>query len=69
MGLPPRRIDLLTEISAVDFDEAVRDAVIGKVGDEQVRCIGRDALIRNKRASGRPKDIADVAALEAQRPG
>lgn len=64
MGLPPRRIDVLTEISGVSFDEAVADPVIGQLGDEAVRCIGLDAMIVNKRASGRPKDLADVEVLE-----
>jgi hypothetical protein len=67
MGLPPRRIDLLTEISGVTFDEAVEDTIEGHLGSERVRCIGLDALIRNKVASGRPKDLADVAALEELR--
>lgn len=64
MGLPPNRIDLLTEISGVSFDEAARDTIAGHLGPETVRCIGFDALIRNKRAAGRLKDLADVAALE-----
>lgn len=64
IGLPPHRIDIITEISGVSFDEAVRDAVIGHLGPQPVSCIGLDALIRNKRAAGRPKDLADVAALE-----
>jgi hypothetical protein len=67
MGLPPRRIDVLTEISGVSFDEAVADPVIGRIGDETVRCIGLDAMLANKRASGRPKDLADVAVLEELR--
>ena len=64
MGLPPRRIDLLTEISGVEYDEAIRDPVVGHLGDELVRCIGLDALIRNKRATGRTKDTADAEVLE-----
>jgi hypothetical protein len=67
MGLPPRRIDVLTEISGVSFDDAVADPVIGRIGDESVRCIGLDAMLANKRASGRPKDLADVAVLEELR--
>lgn len=67
MGLPPNRIDLLTEISGVSFDEAIADAVAGHLGTETVRCIGLEALLRNKRASGRPKDLADVAVLKELR--
>jgi hypothetical protein len=64
MGLPPNRIDLLTSISGVSFDEALVDAVHGRLGTERVACIGFEALLRNKRASGRAKDLADVATLE-----
>lgn len=64
IGLPPRRIDLLTEISGVDFDEAWRHCVTSPVEGRPVRFIGRDALIQNKRATGRDKDRVDVAALE-----
>lgn len=64
MGLPPNRIDLLTEISGVDFDEAIFDNVIGHLGSTEVRCIGIEAMMKNKRASGRPKDLADLATLE-----
>lgn len=67
MGLPPRRIDVLTSISGVSFDEASVDFVVATLGRERVRCIGLDAMIRNKRASARPKDLADAAALEALR--
>jgi hypothetical protein len=67
MGLPPRRIDVLTKLSGVTFDEAIADAIVGRIGDEAVRCIGLDALIANKRAAGRAKDLADVEALEALR--
>lgn len=67
IGLPPRRIDVLTRISGVEFDEAVEHAVTGHLGGEPVRCIGFDALLANKRASGRAKDVADVEALEQLR--
>jgi hypothetical protein len=65
LGLPPRRIDLLTSISGVSYDEALADAIVTEVGGERVRCIGREAMIKNKLASGRTKDIADVEALRA----
>jgi Nucleotidyl transferase of unknown function (DUF2204) len=63
MGLPPRRIDVLTQISGVSFDDAVADAVVGNIGGEQARCIGLAAMLANKRASGRPKDLADAEVL------
>ena len=63
IGLPPRRIDVLTEISGVTFDEAWTSRVAGEVEGRTVGFIGRAALLKNKEASGRPKDIADAARL------
>ncbi len=67
IGLPPRRIDLLTSLSGVTFDEAIASTISGRVGAQEVRCIGIDAMIRNKRASGRTKDLADAEVLEELR--
>jgi hypothetical protein len=64
LGLPPRRIDILTQLSGITFDDAVVDRVIGHLRDVEVPCIGLDAMIRNKRAAGRLKDLADAAVLE-----
>lgn len=64
IGLPPFRIDILTELSGVSFDEASKDAISGRLGPEVVSCIGLVAMIRNKRATGRTKDLADAEALE-----
>jgi len=66
MGLPPRRIDLLTEISGVDFEEAWTGRVSLELDGLVLPVIGRTALLRNKRASGRPKDLIDVASLESE---
>jgi hypothetical protein len=63
IGLPPRRIDLLTAISGVDFEEAWPGHVVHDVGPLRVPFIGRDELVRNKRAAGRAKDRADLEAL------
>lgn len=63
IGLPPRRIDLLTSISGVEYSEAASEAVRGHVGPCAVRFIGKAALIKNKRATGRTKDLADVEQL------
>jgi hypothetical protein len=67
MGLPPRRIDVLTSLSGVSFEEAAAKVVRGSLGPHQVSCIGLEAMIRNKRASGRTKDIADAEVLEELR--
>lgn len=63
VGLPPRRIDILTSISGVTFDEAWSSRVTHDVRGLEVPFLGRDALVRNKRASGRAKDMADLEAL------
>jgi hypothetical protein len=63
IGLPPRRIDLLTAISGVQFEEAWPGRAVHEVGPLRVPFIGRSELVRNKRAAGRAKDRADLEAL------
>jgi hypothetical protein len=63
IGLPPRRIDVLTGVSGVDFEDAWHGRVVHRVTDLDVPFLGREALIRNKRASGRFKDLGDLEAL------
>lgn len=64
LGFPPGRIDLLTAIDGVTWDEVDQHAVKGTYGGATTRFIARADLIRNKRATGRPRDLADVAELE-----
>lgn len=64
VGLPPRRIDLLTSITGVDIEDAFRTRVEASVGALRLQFIGRAALLQNKRATDRPKDRADVIELE-----
>lgn len=66
-GVAPVRADLLTSIDGVTFDEAARDARAMTIDGRNVLVIGFDALIANKRASGRPQDLVDVDALLAIR--
>jgi hypothetical protein len=63
IGLPPRRIDVLTGVTGLAFDEAWDGRVVHRVGELEVPFLGRDALVRNKRASGRYKDLGDLEAL------
>ena len=63
IGLPPRRIDILTSITGVRFDEAWPARVEVDYGDVRVPVIGRDALVANKLALGRPKDLLDVELI------
>jgi hypothetical protein len=64
LGLPPRRIDILTLISGVTFEQASADSMRVTVGDVEFRVPSRAALLVNKRASGRPKDLEDAQRLE-----
>lgn len=64
IGVAPQRIDLLTLIDAVEFDEAWSERQEVEVAGLKVPVIGRRHLMRNKRATGRPKDLADAAWLE-----
>ena len=65
LGRAPSRIDLLTSISGVTIDEAFGTRVSAVINGIPVFTLGRDALIQNKRAVGRPQDLADLASLEA----
>jgi hypothetical protein len=64
IGVPPGRIDILTELTGITFSEAWPTRVRRPFGDVEADFIGRDALLRNKRALGRPKDLGDIEALE-----
>jgi hypothetical protein len=63
MGLPPGRIDVLTALTALTFEEAWVSRLEGSLGDAPVAFIGRDAFIRNKQATGRTRDLGDVESL------
>lgn len=63
IGLPPRRIDVLTSITGVGFDEAWLARVTHQVAGLAIPFLGRAELVRNKRATGRTKDLADLEAL------
>jgi hypothetical protein len=57
------RIDVLTELSGVTFEEAWPGRVRADFGTVGVDVLGRDAFIKNKRATGRARDLGDIAAL------
>ena len=69
LGRKPLRIDVMTSISGVGFREAWRDRLVGVLAGRDVAYLGREALIRNKAASARPKDLADLALLAEGRSG
>lgn len=68
LGDPPYRIDIVTESDGVLFEGAWERHVEVEIDGRQVPIIARVDLIANKRASGRPQDIADVARLASQDP-
>lgn len=67
-GVKPHLVEVLTTIDGVNFDEAFKGHQTVSVDGYDVPVIGYEALLQNKRASGRPKDLADVSWLEANPP-
>jgi hypothetical protein len=63
IGVPPGRIDVITELTGLAFADAWGGRERGHFGELQVDFIGRDAFIRNKRATGRAKDLGDIEGL------
>ncbi len=63
IGVEPCRIDIHTAIEGVEFEPAWRNRKVVELEGLTVNCLGREELIANKRAVGRPKDLADLAAL------
>lgn len=66
MGSPPFRIELLTQISGVTFADAWPRREVREIDGVACPVIARSDLIANKRAAGRPQDLADVDVLERQ---
>jgi hypothetical protein len=64
MGLPPNRIDIITEISGLSFQEAQEQSLTTQIGNAAVPVMSLEKLIHNKRASGRAKDVIDAGELE-----
>jgi hypothetical protein len=62
-GLPPLRIDLMTSVSGLRFDDAWPRRFEAEIEGVRVPILDRDSFIRNKRASGRKKDLADLELL------
>lgn len=63
LGFPPVRVDLVTALSGVSWDEVWSGREHGVYGDVLVDYIGRTQFVANKRACGRLKDLADIEAL------
>jgi len=63
LGSPPLQVDVLLQLTGPSYDQVSAGAVAGAYGPVPVRFIGLQELLTNKRAVGRAKDLADVAAL------
>lgn len=66
IGIAPRRIDVLTGLTGLTFEEAWASRVVTTVEGQAVPVIGREELLRNKEATGRPQDVADAAWLRTR---
>ena len=64
LGVPPNRIDVLTSVSGLEFEATWQTRVPGEIDGISIFFPDLDSLLRNKRSSGRPKDLADIDALE-----
>ena len=63
LGFPPVRIDLLTILDGVSSTELWQSRVSGKLGKNNVNFIGKETYLKNKKALGRNKDLADIDML------
>lgn len=63
LGVAPNRVDLVTSIDGVNFDEAWSGRAAGHYGSQPASYLGKAELVRNKRAVGRPQDLADLDSL------
>lgn len=64
IGVQPIRVDVITEIDGVEFEEAWRDRLEARFADQSAGVLSRPHLILNKRAAGREQDLLDVKWLE-----
>jgi hypothetical protein len=67
LGVPPNRIDLLTAVTGLTFDEAWASREAGDLDGIPAQFIGKAALIRNKESTGRAKDLGDAEELRRRR--
>lgn len=63
LGVPPVRVDLITSLTAVSWQQAYSGKIEGMYGDVPVYFLGRKEFLANKKALSRKKDLADIEAL------
>ncbi|MDR0908402.1 MAG: nucleotidyltransferase [Spirochaetaceae bacterium] len=66
IGVEPRRIDILTTIDGLGFDDAYSRSIVSDIEGMQIHILSKDDMIVNKKASGRYKDLADVEMLNGR---
>lgn len=64
LGMAPYRIDLMNEIDGVSYDNAWKNRIQSKYGDQTIHVICKEDLIKNKKATGRERDLLDVKEIE-----
>jgi hypothetical protein len=64
IGVAPVRIDVMTSVTGIMFEDAWRERFVARLSDQDVPVLSRKHLIANKNATGRTQDRADVEALE-----
>lgn len=68
IGVEPIRIDVITAVDGVEFEEAWRERITAQFADQTAQVLSRGHLIANKRAAGRPQDLVDADWLERETP-
>jgi hypothetical protein len=63
LGYPPVRVDLLTDLDGLTPESTWSQRVAGRFADQPANYLSKESLIANKRATGRPQDLADIDAL------
>jgi Nucleotidyltransferase of unknown function (DUF6036) len=64
LGVAPNRIDLMTSLTGVNMEDVWQDRKAAKIDGIPTHILSKEHLIQNKKATGRPQDISDVAFLE-----
>lgn len=63
--MPPNRVDVITTVDGVSFDDAWRDRMVVNIDGLRIPIIGPAHLVLNKRTVGRPQDLLDADLLES----
>ena len=64
LGNPSLQIDIVNHLTGVSFEQAWSGRLAARFGNHEIGFLGRAEFLENKRAAGRPKDLADIALLE-----